>query len=94
MKVLALTVLRDGEEEALKTYAATVGPLMEQAGGRLVGRYEVVERLAGANPPQFFMIVEYPDRAAIARVFDSDEYRSLAPVIARAFVQYDVVLLG
>jgi uncharacterized protein (DUF1330 family) len=91
--VLALTTLRPGGDAALAQYLAVVGPLMQAAGARLLSRHPVQETLAGAAP-DFVSLVEYPDRAALAAVFDHPDYRALQPVKDQAFTRYEVCVLG
>jgi hypothetical protein len=43
MNFPATAVLLEGGDNNLKTHAATVGPLLERACGKLIGRSEVAE---------------------------------------------------
>lgn len=94
MKVIAITELRIGSAPALQHYADTAGPLIDKVGGRLTGRYEVTETLAGSANTQFITVVEYPDRNAVAGVFESNEYLGLKDVIRSAFARYDVHIVA
>lgn len=93
MKIIAIVVLREGGADALTTYLETVGPLIERAGGRLIDRSEVTEVLEGNTSAQFITTVKYPDRLAVAQVFDSDEYRKLRGTREQAFSRYDVYVI-
>lgn len=93
LTVLALTSLRPGGDAALSQYLVVVGPLMQAAGARVLSRHAVQETLAGAAP-EFVSLVEYPDRAALAAVFDHPDYRALQAVKDQAFTRYEVCVLG
>lgn len=90
--VIATTRITTGEEEALNAYVEGVGPLVAQAGGVLVARYQSLDNAAGGAGPVFISIIDYPDEAAVDLVFSSDIYRSLQPARDRAFSRYEITL--
>ena len=92
--VLAMTSVKPDGEKALETYLSVVGPLMENAGAKLINRYEVSENLSGTDLPQFVSIIEYPDADAIQMVFGHPDYIALKPVRDEAFDRYDVCVLS
>jgi uncharacterized protein (DUF1330 family) len=93
LTVLALTTLRPGAEAALQTYLDVVGPLIEAAGARLISRHAVSRVLAGDGPADIVSLVDYPSDAALKQVFESPSYLALDGVKAKAFSQYQVVVL-
>jgi len=88
MKLLIETTLRAGGEEALQSYLAVVGPLMEEVGARILVRYETGEMIAGQGVAQFVSIVEYPDAEAVDFVFENPAYRQISTVREQAFSHY------
>ena len=90
VQIVALTALNPGAENALHKYLSVVGPLMESANAKILHRYELAESIAGSNDCQFVTIIEYPDQAAISKVFDSEEYKTLVEVKKLAFSNYQV----
>lgn len=93
MKIIAIVALREGGDDALATYVETVSPLIEKAGGKLIDRFKVAEVLEGNTSAQFITSVRYPDRLAVAQVFDSEEYHKLRSVREQAFSRYDVYVV-
>ena len=92
--VLAMTSLNSDGDEALETYLAVVGPLMESAGAKQISRYQVSENLSGTELPQFVSIIEYPDEGAVQSVFNSPEYIALKPIRDKAFDRYDLCVIS
>ncbi len=92
-RVLAMTTRNPDSDDAFTAYLAVVRPLMERAGAKLISRYEVGEKIAGSAPPQYLTIIEYPDKAAVRRVFDDPSYVALKSIRNEAFSRYDVCSL-
>jgi uncharacterized protein (DUF1330 family) len=93
VRILALTSVNEAEVEALSTYLATTGPLLEDAGATILERFNVVATIVGEEMPITVTIVGYPDVEATDKVFKSAEYGLLQEVRARAFRHYQVGLL-
>ncbi len=91
--VVALTELTPEPGDALDRYLAVTGALMDAAGARIVERYERVEIVSGTTVPQFVTIIEYPDHAAVRRVFDDPDYLALAPMRDAAFQRYEIAIM-
>ena len=94
VQLVALTSLNPDAESDLETYLAVVGPLMESAGASIINRYQLSESIAGDNDFQFVTLVEYPDKASVHEVFDSDKYKSLTETKRRAFAKYQVNVIA
>lgn len=92
IRVLAETTLASGGDAALAQYLAIVGPLMADAKAQLVARYERHATIAG-DPATFFTIVDYPDRAAVEKVFHHPDYLALGAVRKAAFARYDISIM-
>jgi len=94
VKVLAMTNLRPDETEALEIYMKTVLPLVENAGGELIDRYEVEETIVGDDGPKFLSIIDYPSKSAAQSVFQSKAYKDIEEFRDRAFSSYTVFFLS
>jgi uncharacterized protein (DUF1330 family) len=88
--VVALVTVREDRPVDLAAYLEATTPLLAKAGARIVKRFKVNEVVAGRNPAQTVVIVEYPDRAAVDLVFGSLEYQRIIPYRDRAFSDYHV----
>ena len=92
--ILAMTTVNPNGQDALETYLSVTGPLLEKAGAKLVSRNEVAEAIIGERPAQFMTLIEYPNRDAVAGVFESESYQSLRSVRDKAFTHYDICILS
>lgn len=92
VRVLAETTLAPGGETALARYLEVVQPLMAEAGAQLVARYECDTTIAG-GPAEYVTLVDYPDHAAVAKVFEHPDYQALVNTRDAAFLRYDVSVL-
>lgn len=88
--VIALLSLNEEDPHALGQYFAVTQPLLDRAGAKIVKRFEIKDLVAGRQLAKMAVIVEYPDRAAVDSVFESDEYKSILPIRDRAFHEYSI----
>jgi uncharacterized protein (DUF1330 family) len=59
-----------------REYVANVTPMVERYGGRYLARTGAFEKLEGdRDPPQIFLLIEWPDEEAAIAFYDSEEYR-------------------
>jgi uncharacterized protein (DUF1330 family) len=57
------------------SYVRDVTKLVEGHGGRFLARTSNVEKLEGERePPQIFLIIEWPSREAAVAFYESEEY--------------------
>ena len=78
-------------QEAMQPYRAAVPATIEQYGGRFLTRGGAAELIEGGPEPKRIVIVEFADKAAFKRWYDSPEYQKILPgrldnSTARAFV--------
>jgi uncharacterized protein (DUF1330 family) len=60
----------------VRDYVTAVTPMVERHGGRYLARTPKVDRVEGERePPQTFLIIEWPSREAADAFYQSDEYR-------------------
>ena len=90
VQVIALVTINEDEPIALAKYLETTAPLLEEAGARIVQRFDIGEAVVGGVPAQTVIVVDYPDRDAVDRVFQSDVYRDVRPYRDKAFRDYKV----
>ena len=57
-------------------YVEKVTRLVEARGGRYLARTSTIEKLEGERePPQVFLIIEWPSKEAAKEFYESDDYR-------------------
>lgn len=88
--VYAFVTFNEGEAQALGEYLAITEPLLEEAGAKIVERVHLTEDVVGKRPGDAVIVVKYPDRAAIDRVFQSKEYKKAIVARDKAFSEYSI----
>jgi uncharacterized protein (DUF1330 family) len=63
-----------------KEYGARVPEVVEKFGGRYLVRGGEHEMLEEGAPGSRFVVIEFPDRAAIRRFYDSPEYQEIVGI--------------
>jgi uncharacterized protein (DUF1330 family) len=58
-------------------FGRQVPAVIERYGGRFLARGGAAELLEGEPAPKRLVIIEFPDRAALRRFYDSPEYQPL-----------------
>ena len=90
IQLVAITSINSNAQSAVDRYLSVVGPLMQSVGAKIVSRFELGDSVAGKKEIQYVSVIEYPDEAAIEKVFGSDEYKSLEEIKRQAFSKYQV----
>lgn len=91
--VIALVTINEDQPYALARYLDATMPLLEAVGARIVRRFRVEETVVGKRPAQTMIVVEYPDREAVDRVFQSETYRGIHDLRDIAFSHYSVSIV-
>jgi len=65
--------------DAMKPYRDAVSATLTQYGGRFLVRAGSTELIEGAPEPKRIVIVEFADKAAFKRWYDSSEYQTILP---------------
>ncbi|WP_372887701.1 DUF1330 domain-containing protein [Shimia sp.] len=94
VRVIAFVTIDEQQPQALARYLEATGPLLDSAGARIVQRFVLNEAVVGQRPAQSVIIVDYPDRAAVDRVFASQAYRDIIPFRDMAFRDYHVTVVA
>jgi uncharacterized protein (DUF1330 family) len=63
----------------MEPYRAAVGATIEQYGGRFFVRAGATELIEGRPEPKRIVILEFADKAAFKRWYDSPEYQKSYP---------------
>jgi len=63
----------------MEAYRAAVPATIEQYGGRYLGRGGATELIEGGPEPKRIVILEFTDKAAFKRWYDSPEYQKILP---------------
>jgi uncharacterized protein (DUF1330 family) len=76
VKYYAVAEIDITDPDWVPSYVERVTRLVEERGGRYLARTPRSERLEGdRTPPQIFLIIEWPSRAAAVAFYESDDYR-------------------
>ena len=77
MSVYLIIDIKCHDREPYERYKELVKPLFEKAGGKYHVRGGAHETVEGDWDPERIVVMEFPDRESIRKLFDSPEY---APV--------------
>jgi len=94
IQLVASLAINPDEPEALAKYFSVAMPLIESAGGKVIQQIDLGEAVVGEPAGTTLMLVEYPDRESVMRVFSSKEYNDVIPYRDRAFTHYNVSLIN
>lgn len=76
MKYYTVAEFEINDYHWVKAYVQEVTKLLERFGGRYLARTSNFEKIEGErNPPQIFLIIEWPSKEAAIEFYESDEYR-------------------
>lgn len=92
--VLALVTINEAEPYALSKYLDATLPLLDEVGAKIVQRFDVNEVVVGRRPAQSVIMVEYPSREAVDKVFSNATYRGIVPYRDRAFLDYHISVVA
>lgn len=91
--VLAFVTIAEDAPDALAAYFQITDPLLKQVGARIVKRFAINDVVIGKKPSQTVVMVEYPSRDAVDRVFGSPEYAAAIKYRDRAFLDYAITVI-
>jgi uncharacterized protein (DUF1330 family) len=76
MKYYAVAEIDIKDPSWVRAYVENVTGMVERRGGRYLARTAQIEKREGdRTPPQIFLIIEWPSKAAADEFYASDEYR-------------------
>jgi uncharacterized protein (DUF1330 family) len=79
MSAYFVVELEVSNSEAMEPYRTAVGATITQYGGRFLVRAGVTELIEGGPEPKRIVILEFADRAAFKRWYNSPEYQKILP---------------
>lgn len=80
MAAFVIALIDVVDPEAYKLYTVHTPRVIEQYGGRFVVRGGAPEALEGTLPASRFVVIEFADRAAARRFYESPEYQEIIPL--------------
>ncbi len=90
--LVVLGTFKPNSAETFAEYAAAAGPMLIAGGGRPFARFKVIETLKGWDGPQVISMMNFDSADQIRAVFDSDEYRAIAPMRDAAFSDLSLLI--
>ncbi len=91
--ILVVTALpAPGGQEDMGVYLNKVMPLLQGAGGQLIGRYRIAEIISGGPGFAMVMVMRFEDADTIRNLFASESYKALIEVRTRAFSKIDITI--
>jgi uncharacterized protein (DUF1330 family) len=76
VKCYAVAEIKITDPSWVPAYVEKTTELVERPGGRYLARTPKIERLEGERePPQIYLLIEWPSRQAAEDFYASDEYR-------------------
>ncbi len=73
-------------------YMSKIMPILENAGGKTLGRYRTVEQVVGEGGPRVTGIVEFSSSEVIKNMIAGEEFNSLAQLRGEAFARLDLMI--
>jgi len=80
MAAFVIALIDVTDPEAYKLYTAHTPRVIEQYGGRFVVRGGNPEALEGELAASRFVVIEFADRAAAKRFYESSDYQEIVPL--------------
>ncbi|MCB0430944.1 MAG: DUF1330 domain-containing protein [Flavobacteriales bacterium] len=90
--MIVIASINEGEEKALNTYLQGLIKLYDNVSARVMHNYHITSRMVGENPVDMVSVIAFPNREAIAEVYDSEEYQVLIRFRDQAFRRLEVLL--
>lgn len=78
--------------EQMQSYASQITPIMIKSGAEPVGRYGVIEQVAGDGGPKSIAVMKFASAQAIKNALSSDEYKALEDLRSEAFSQVNLMI--
>lgn len=75
-----------------KEYSQRSNANGEANGGKLLGKYIIIENLGQGEMPHVVFVVEYPSCEVARSVFTNDEYKAIIPLRDVAFKEVKILI--
>ncbi|CCG53613.1 Protein of unknown function [Flavobacterium indicum GPTSA100-9 = DSM 17447] len=76
----------------VQEYLGKIMPLFMQYSGSKIERFQIAEQLIGNSGIKMVGIFEFPDTQNIKDMLESDAFKSLSELRAKAFTQLDLFI--
>jgi uncharacterized protein (DUF1330 family) len=80
MAAFVIALIDVTDPEAYKLYTVHTPRVIQQYGGKFVVRGGAPEALEGELPASRFVVIEFADRAAAKRFYESKDYQEIVPL--------------
>ncbi len=78
--------------QEVQEYLGKIGPLLVKNGGNPLARYKTIQEISGNDGPEMISIVEFESAELINKMVDSDDFKALAELRAKAFNKLDMMI--
>lgn len=75
----------------LKKYVQEVMPLLLNLGGTVVKRSKLTDTYHGKQPFVFLLVMDFPSKKELTKMFDSDTYKALIPMRDKGFSDINIL---
>ncbi len=79
------------EMEELKKYVQGVMPLLLNLGGTVVKRSKLTDTFYGKQSFVFLLVMDFPSKEKLTKMFDSDAYKALIPKRDKGFNDINIL---
>lgn len=92
VKLTILASVNQAEKEALSAYLEGVAPLYKKVNANPVIKSKFSESFIGNEEASLVSVMEFPTRAAVDEVFNSNAYKALLPLREKAFTRLEAYI--
>jgi len=79
------------EMEELKKYVQGVMPLLLNLGGTVIKRSKLTDTYHGERSFVFLLVMDFPSKKALTKMFDSEAYKALIPNRNKGFTDINIL---
>ena len=76
---------------ALKTYVNKVMPMLFKINGDVVKRSKIIDVINGKKEFEFLLIMDFPSKEKLLKLFNSSEYKALLPNRNKGFITINML---
>ncbi len=93
--IITLVVTSTANQEnlsALKAYVKKVMPMLLTLKGEVIKRSKIIDIFNGKKEFDFLLIMDFPSKNALLKMFNSSAYQSLIPDRNKGFISINILL--
>ena len=76
----------------LKMYLGNMMKIFKKYGGTPIARYKTTEQFIGEASPELIAIIGFPDKQAIKKVLNGEEFKALSKVRTSVFNKLNIMI--